>query len=221
MVVRRIKRKVRTGPATGLLAAAAVCLLVAAAPANATHGPIIHPTNVGGGVMSGKATFTTPAAGVPGVGQTCGSSVVTVEAEAPMFALNTVLTGYLGPIDIEAQGSSNCETAASGQGDIVSATVTGTGPTGSEISCPSMTGEYSRIGTVAIVQVTGDCIVNLFSISDTSIVGTLVVVPTESDYETLDPEAGRPDDPTTTDVNESKPVKYGRLDGPFVVVPAS
>lgn len=196
MVVRRITDKVRTGPATVLLATGALCLLGGAAPASGD--PIIPPSNAGGGVISAQATFVQPTGGIPPVGQGCEPSQVHVAGDAPAVVVNTVLTGYAGSVHVVADGSSTCENTEGGAGS-VTVEAHGVGPTLSRLDCGPYTenptqaklvGDYERHGGVVIVRAQGPCTINKFAIAQVRFVATLGAVATQADFQTPDPTAG-------------------------------
>ncbi len=234
MLSNRTKR-IRTRSTTTALVASAV-LLGAAAPVQAQEEPpIIPPSNVGTGVLNGTVEFTSPSEGIPGALETCvEGATARVEATAPVVVLNTVLTGFVGPVQITADSVATCEKAEQGAGSIA-VEAHGVGPTGSQLDCgpfaddplqPKLTGEYVRVGNAVTVQASGSCTVNKFAISNVTFISVVSAVATRDDpstpevdnWETLDLQAGAPDDPTTPE-DDPTPIKYARLDGTFAVTP--
>ncbi len=228
------KRKGRTSTRSTAALFAAIVGLLASATSLGAQKPVIPPSNVGAGTLSGKVEFTSPAEGIPGALKTCVPATAQVQATAPVVVVNTVLTGFVGPVQITATGTSGCEKAEQGQGTL-EIEAHGVGPTGSRLDCgpfpekpsqPKLTGVYVRVGAAITVQASGSCTINKFAISNVTFVSEIASAATKDDpstptvdnWETLDLEAGAADDPTTPE-DDSKPVKYGRLDGTFVVTP--
>lgn len=178
----------------GVLAAFAVSL------------PILVPTgadaaksNLGGGAVHGTAVFAAP--GIPPAGQPCVAISFTVNGVAPAFVMNTVITGYLGLINITGTGSTDCTSATVSGGDL-SLSATGSGPTGSEIACGPLVGGFTRIGVEVAVQIAGPCTVNQYGTGDVQFLADLVFTPTP-------PGAG-----------VTQPILTANFDGVFTVVPA-
>jgi hypothetical protein len=68
--------------------------------------------------------------------------------------VDTVLTAYAGPVTVTGTGYDPSWTDVPQTGPL-NVTASGTGPTGSTLDCPSLTGEYFRILVVAKVDVRG------------------------------------------------------------------
>lgn len=114
-----------------------------------------------------------PAAGAP-----CRATAFTWSAQAGAAAANTVIAGYVGPIEVTGSGSGLCESMTSGDG-VLSVRLTGHNPTtGSEVECPSLSGRYGRVLSDTTVHLTGECSVNRFGLGVVLFVGRVQVVPT-------------------------------------------
>lgn len=162
--------------------------LLSGAPATSQT---IPPSNVGFGVVQGLVTFDDGATLPPG-GETCDTTSWTFEGTAdPGFALNTVITGYVGPITITAEGGAECENAESGSGELT-LTASGDGPTGSEVDCPPapdpgdpenppLSGTFQRVGSTVLVDVRGACEVNNFGIASVRFISTGEFIPSDAD----------------------------------------
>ena len=168
--------------------------------------PILAPTgaqavksNLGGGVVHGTTIFDPP--GIPAAGQPCQPVSFSLDAESPAFVMNTVITGYLGVIEITGTGNTDCTSTTVSGGDLV-LSITGEGPTGSRVNCPVLEGGYTRVGVEVLVQLTGECIVNEYGTGPVQFISELVFTP-------LPPGAG-----------VTGPVLEANFDGVFAVVPA-
>lgn len=155
-------------------------------------------SNLGGGAVTGSVVFVPP--GIPPAGQPCVATAFTVEAVAPAFVLNTVITGYLGLITITGTGTTDCTSATISGGELT-LTVTGEGPTGSRVDC-ALTGGFTRIGVEVAVQLAGDCTVNNYGTGTVQFLSDLVFVPTP-------PGAGI-----------TQPILTAEFEGAFVVIPS-
>jgi hypothetical protein len=204
MTVTRNKANLWSAGARALVAGALLFVL-AASPASAQ---LIPKSNVGGGAVTANVTVEEPATGLPGVAQGCQPARTTVVGEAPAVVLNTVLTGYVGSVQITGEAVSECENAESGDGDIV-LEAHGVGPTLSRIDCGPYTenpgqakleGEFTRVAGTILVQAEGPCTINKFALAQVRFVAELQAVPTEDDHTT----------PAT-----SANVKYAKLAGSF------
>jgi hypothetical protein len=175
-----------------VLVAVAVGMLATAASATAQNKPLIPPSNVGTGVLSGKVEFTTPSLGIPGALETCVPATAQVQASAPVIVVNTVLTGYVGPVAITAVGTSTCENAEQGQGTL-EIEAHGVGPTGSRLDCgpfaekpdqDKLVGVYVRVGAAITVQASGECTINKFAIANVTFVSEIGAAATKDDPST-------------------------------------
>lgn len=199
-------RKVGRGRKLGTLAALATAI------------PLLVPTqagadkfNVGGGVVHGEVEFDAP--GLPAVGESCVVNVddvdFTVDGFAPSFVYNTVITGFAGAIHIGGKGTSVCAEGPVREGRLA-LTITGTGPTGSQIACGETLGQelkggFTRVGTVVTVEIFGDCTVNSYGTARIQFLSTLQFTPSE---------------PTGAGVNGTN-IEKAFFDGDFVLVPAA
>ena len=136
--------------ATAALALAAVGL--AASPASAL-------TNVGAGGLTASLHYSSP---IPPVGAGCASTHFSLAGSSDPFTLTTietdpsvVVSGYAGPLTVTGSGGGSCESATTGAGSL---TLSATGSTA--VSCPSLTGSYTRAATSLVATVGGTCTVN-------------------------------------------------------------
>jgi hypothetical protein len=165
--------------------------------------------NVGSGVVHGTTVFdgdglaTDPETCVPNLG-------FSVKGIAPGVVYNTVTTGFVGDLEIEGRGTSECG-ATLGSGGTLTLKITGTGPTGSEIICDPLTGGFSRTATVVSVELTGSCSVNDYGTAPIRFLSVLNFTPTAPMDPTTDP-------PTIAGVNGTK-IKEALFDGKFVIIP--
>jgi hypothetical protein len=166
--------------------------------------------NIGGGVVHGVTEFE--GAGLPPVGAPCVVGVddvdFTVDGLAPSFVYNTVITGYAGAIHIGGGGTSVCAEGAVRTGSL-KLTITGTGPTGSQIACgdiegEELTGGFTRVGSVVTVEIFGECKVNSYGTARIQFLSTLQFTPF---------------DPTGAGTGQTY-IKKAFFDGEFVLVPA-
>jgi hypothetical protein len=155
-------------------------------------------SNLGGGAVHGSVVFAPP--GIPPAGQPCVPVSFTVNATAPTFVLNTVITGYAGLITITGSGATDC-TSTTVSGGTLALTVTGEGPTGSRVDC-QLAGGFTRLAVEIVVQLTGPCVVNQYGTGPVQFLSNLLFTP-------LPPGAG-----------VTQPVLTANFDGAFVVVPA-
>lgn len=179
----------------GMLAAA----LAVSIPLLTPTGANAAKSNLGGGVVHGTTVFDPP--GIPAAGEPCQPVSFSVEGQSASFMMNTVITGYLGAIQITGTGNTDCTSATVSGGDLT-LRITGEGPTGSRVDCPVLDGGYTRIGVEVIVQLTGECVVNEFGTGLVQFVSELVFTP-------LPPGGG-----------VTGPVLEANFDGAFAVVPA-
>ena len=150
-----------------MLLAAALCLLWAPASAGAQAGE-----NAGAGVARGSIVFAAPV----DLGGGCQATDFTFSGGSDTVVVNTVLTAYVGPVNITGSGRDSCPSGASESGSL-SVTVGGTGPTGSEFECGSLSGTYTRLLTAVTVNVSGECSVNGFPAGDITFLAEAVVTP--------------------------------------------
>jgi hypothetical protein len=148
-------------------AAVLAAVLVQPAAASATG------SNLGGGTIPDlsiafSGTGIAPA-GAPPQAQACAPVSFTVSGLSADFVYNTVITGYLGTINISGQAT-GCDTVLEGGGTLTLTDVRGTGPTGSTINCAdptkspatTLTGGYTHVGTDLEAVLGGTCYVNNF-----------------------------------------------------------
>jgi hypothetical protein len=116
------------------------------------------PGNGGAGAVEGTVAFDAP--GVPTATSPCASTSFTLEATSAAVVVNLAGAEYAGPISMDGNGSSSCENAASGEGNLTITNVLGTNLTGGAIVCGTLTGSYVRVGSDVNVAVVGSCSVN-------------------------------------------------------------
>lgn len=130
-------------------------------------------SNVGGGAFEGTVNFS---AGVPATG--CRTTSFSLNGTVAGVVLNTVLTGHAGTATIwGGGGSTTCESASTGIGTL-SIGVNGVGPTGSRLTCGSLSGGYIRVGPEVVVSLNGSCTVNNFPAGDVLFLASSAFVPT-------------------------------------------
>lgn len=116
------------------------------------------PPTVGGGELDAVLTY-----GSAGVSHgSCAPTTFDFSGRSAAAVINLSLVGFVGPVVVSGGGGSSCENASFGEGAIT-LNATGTGPTGSSISCPSLDGGYTRVAAVLVVRVDGWCTVNNFT----------------------------------------------------------
>lgn len=107
--------------------------------------------NAGGGTMTGSATQEAPSALDP----ECASGRLALDAGTKItgVVVNAVGVGDIG--DIRVSGFA-CAGALRLGAD-------GTGPTGSELHCPTLVGTATSVGPVADWQFSGTCLINAYA----------------------------------------------------------
>lgn len=165
--------------------------------------PVDARYNVGAGAVSGSVTIG--GAGIPLGDEPCEATTFTFDpgSTATGVVFNTVITGHAGGITLTGSGGSACENALTATGTTMTLTADGTGPTGSRVTCPSLTGAFLRVAAAVQVNLVGQCTVNNFSPPTGAVRFTAAVtfVPTQGDgVETR--------------------IKKGSFAGTFSVVPA-
>jgi len=204
-----IGRRVRVG-----IVAALASSLLAMAPQGAHADFETVKVTSGGGVVHGIATFGNDRFGNTGLPSTCtvggaGDDVpFTVDAWAPNFAYNTVITGFVGVVHITGSGNSECATSPTRTGS-VDLTITGTGPTGSKIDCPLLKGTFIRAGTAVAVEISGLCTINNWATSKITFNSALQFTP-------FDPVGSGV---SVSPVINAPPIVRAYFDGPFVLFP--
>ena len=112
--------------------------------------------DAGGGAVSGSVSFSEP---IPAVGQSCAPTSFSLTGNSVASVISFAQSEYTGPINFTGSGGSSCETAASGAGSL-DLSVQGLGVTGTTLSCPALSGSYSRVGSDVTVTVDGLCTLN-------------------------------------------------------------
>lgn len=160
--------------------------LVVAAPLLAPTGAHAEKASVGVGAIHGTTEFDAPGLATgdcteEGVG-------FKIDGFAPSVVYNTVITGFVGAFRLTGRGFSECEGSTEVtrhgtlgdplRGDTLRAT--GTGPTGSQLECPNLSGQFDRVSTVVVVSVGGDCIVNSYGLSTITFIAVIQFTPVET-----------------------------------------
>lgn len=141
--------------------------------------PATTKANVGGGVVEGTAVFDAP--GIPPASANCQPTRFTLQgATATGVVLNTVITGFPGQMTITGEGRASCTSVVNSDGPLT-ITVTGTGPTGSQVDCPALAGTFTRVGLATAVVLSGDCTVNQFGTGRVEFIASLGFVPAQPD----------------------------------------
>jgi len=159
-IVRRMRR---------VLPLVALVPLALSSPAEAA--------NVGGGTVMGAVSFTN-VGGLPPAGADCANTTFNLhDTVAHAFILNTVITGYAGDVTLNGTGSGTCENATLGMGTL---SLSGNGlvaTTGSNISCPTLSGTYIRVLTELTTVLFGDCSVNSFPMTRVTFIAEVNFLP--------------------------------------------
>lgn len=156
----------RIAASLGALLLAAVLIHPAAALAQSS--------NIGTGAYAGSISYASPGVpravnpNSPTVNDPCTTPTFTISGSTPVsatFVFNTALSGYLGTLNWTGTGQAFCETALGGSGSITLTSVSGTGPTNSNINCATSTatrlsGGYTRTATDFEAVLGGDCTLN-------------------------------------------------------------
>lgn len=116
-----------------------------------------RPPNAGGGLVTGDVVFTAP--GVPPLNADCATTTFHFEGSSATAWVNGSVETYLGPLDIAADGGSDCERASTGDGALT-VWASGQNPLGDELTCGPLTGTFTRIAGDVVIVVTGDCAIN-------------------------------------------------------------
>lgn len=139
--------------------------------------------NVGAGAISGSVTIG--GTGIPLGNQPCEPTTFTFDpgSAATGVVFNTVITGHAGGITLTGGGGSACENALTSTLTTMTITADGTGPTGSRVTCPLLTGAFLRVAAAVQVTVVGQCTVNNFSPPTGAVrfTAAAVFVPTQGD----------------------------------------
>lgn len=155
----------RTRWAVAAVGVALGALALSAGPAGAA-------SNVGGGVVTGTATFDADKE-VPPFFQPCAPTSFTLSvdnsnnsAESATVVINTQGTEYAGTVDLRGSGSSSCESASTGGGNLTLTTVKGTSATEGSLNCADpatgtvLRGTYVRVYTDVSALLHGVCSIN-------------------------------------------------------------
>jgi hypothetical protein len=156
-------------------------------------------SNIGAGTVDGTATFDA-GYGIP-PGPTCGATRFSLSGDSKAsVVVNTIIKGFVGQMTLTGSGSSPCETAAGGAGQLTfSATSTGN----NFLSCPSLTGGYTRFVADVSAQLGGTCTINNLS-------GVPVSLTFHGDFVP---------DGLTTGAGSSQPITSATFAGAYVLLP--
>jgi hypothetical protein len=188
-----------------LLGAVALLGAFMATPAGAAY-------NIGGGAITGSVAFDSGKE-VPPFFSPCAptSFKLTVDnantsANSATVVINTQGTEYAGTVDLQGTGSSICESASTGGGNLTLTTVKGVGPNEGTISCAdpatgtTLRGTYVRVYTDVSALLHGSCTINGHAATVTfAFHGEFV--------------------PTSPGQGLSSPVSSATFTGPFAVIP--
>ena len=158
-------------------------------------------TNLGGGAVSGSVTLA--GTGIPTESELCEPTTFTFDpgSTGTGVVFNTVITGHAGGITLTGSGGSACENATTATGTTMTLRAEGVGPTGSRVTCPTLTGAFIRVGPVVEVNLVGSCTVNNFGTGTVRFLAAATFVPTEGD-------------------GVQTRIKKGAFAGTFAIVPA-
>lgn len=172
------------------LAVAVVALAASIVPpmvADADPLPI-PPHNSGFGASTGVITYNAP---MPPAGALCKSTLTSqVEWSSQAFVLNTVVSGFAGPVTIigSATTGAGCESYSLGGGSMTLGLQGFNETTESKLDCrdgfdtrsSSLRGTYTRVGSDMTVVLSGKCLVNLFATGVVTFVARVQVVPSNA-----------------------------------------
>lgn len=161
-----------------------ILAVVAVAAAVSLVGPpdVEAGTNLGGGVVSGAVTIA--GTGIPLGSEPCETTSFTFDtptSTATGVVFNTVITGHAGGIKLSGSGGSGCENALTSTLTTMTLTADGTGPTGSRVTCATLTGNFIRVLTAVEVNIVGNCKVNNFGTGVVRFLATVAFTPTQGD----------------------------------------
>lgn len=138
---------------------------------------VVPPPTIGGGAVVGAVKFPPP--GMAPTMSVCEPSSSTWNMTSAVAVLNTALVGYVGLVDFEGTGTSDCESARFANG-IVALEADGVGPAESTLSC-SLAGSYTRVETALVLTLSGGCEINHHPVSQVTVVASLLFVPDGAD----------------------------------------
>lgn len=162
--------------------------------------PLVEPMNSGGGFTMGTITYTGQYA-LPSVTAGCKPTTFEFNSHSLAFVFNTVISGYAGPATVRnAVGSSPCESAALGGGEITLRLEGTNATTESVLECAELKGRYTRVLSDMTLVLSGGCLVNKFGTGIVTFVARLQVVPADAKF--------------------TSPSRTASADGPFVLAPA-
>lgn len=118
---------------------------------------VASPPTAGAGAVAGTVDFGTP--GIPSTIGVCEPSAPVFALHSAAVAVNTIPVGYVGEVDLTGNGTSLCESAMFGIGTVTLA-LDGTSPTESTITCPALSGSYTRVQAALALELTGECRIN-------------------------------------------------------------
>lgn len=138
--------------------------------------PLVRPRNIGGGATTGTILYGNEKPLQPLLSG-CRSTNFLFNSASVVFVLNTAISGYAGPVTITGTGASGCESYTLG-GGTVTLTLNGTNQTTkSTLTCPTLSGGYTRVLSHMTLILGGNCTVNRFAQGIVHFVSQLEVVP--------------------------------------------
>ena len=134
-----------------------------------------RPAVVGSGKASGRLAYAEP--GIPA--GSCVATAFDVQLDAQTAIVDAAIVGYVGPLQLAGSGTSACEDRSMGSGPLT-LSVTGTSLTQSTMSCPALSGSFTRVGVVFTGEVAGGCHINAFPTGRTTWTVTASAVPMDA-----------------------------------------
>lgn len=158
---------------------------------------LVEPRNAGGGVAMGTIDYT--GALLPKAAAVCARNLTFTLGngddsaggwQSQAFVVNTVISGYAGPVTISGGGHSNtsCESYSLGGGRMTVELTGFNNLTEAKLSCEdigdpskssSLSGQYTRVLTDLTVVLTGRCLVNDFATGVVTFVGRIQATPSD------------------------------------------
>lgn len=131
------------------------------------------PSAAGGGTVQGTTSY-----GGDGLSHgACGPAAFTMALTSADAVVNLAVVAYVGPLNITVTGSSACDSTSFG-GGAATLYASGTGPSGSTLTCRGSVGTYTRRGPAMTVDSRGSCTLNSFAAADLRFVVTVAAAAT-------------------------------------------
>jgi hypothetical protein len=112
--------------------------------------------DLGGGAVTGAMSFTEP---IQALNQPCAQTSFTLSGTSGASVISFTETEFTGLVTFSGSGGGSCETFGRGSGSI-QLSAQGLGITATTLSCPTLLGNYTRVGTDLSAVVTGSCSIN-------------------------------------------------------------